>query len=63
MEEGRWRRNATDHATVTMATTRTRVGREKADAPTAAQTSYNARDTLANRLDDATVRQAVEGDL
>ena len=41
----------------------TSVGRRKADAPTAAQTHYNARDRLAGRLDDSTVRQAVEGDL
>jgi len=29
------------------------------DAPTAAQTGFNARDTLSGRLDDVTVRQAV----
>jgi len=31
--------------------------------PTAALTYYDARDTLTGRLDDATVRQAVEGSL
>ena len=41
------------------ATEDTHVGRRKADAPTTAQTGFNARDRLAGRLDDATVRQAV----
>jgi len=30
-------------------------------APTRAQTHFDARDTLAGRLDDATVAQAVSG--
>jgi len=36
--------------------------RKKTCVPTAAQTHYNARDTLAGVLDDTTVRQAVEVD-
>jgi len=43
-----------------MAIRQSNVGRRKADVLTAAQTGYNARDRLAGRLDDATVRQAVE---
>lgn len=43
------------------ATEDTRVGRRKADAPTAAQTHFDSRDRLAGRLDDVTVRQAAEG--
>jgi len=50
-----------DHATKKMATEATSASRRKADAPTAAQTGFNARDRLAGRLDDATVRQAAEG--
>ena len=36
--------------------------RKNARVPTAAQTHFDSRDRLAGRLDDATVRQAVEGD-
>jgi len=45
------------------ATEDTSVARLESDAPTAAETHYNARDRLAGRLDDATVRQAAGGDL
>jgi len=39
----------------------TSVGRPKADAPTAVQsTHFDARDRLEGHLDDATVRQAVQ---
>ena len=41
---------------------RTRANKN-ARVPTAAQTGFNARDRLAGRLDDATVRQATEVDL
>jgi len=48
----------------TMTATKERTAADKnACGTTAAQTAYNARDRLADRLDDATVRQAVEGDL
>jgi hypothetical protein len=40
------------------APTTTRVTFFKGDAPTAAQTVFNARDSLAGRLDDTTVAQA-----
>lgn len=43
-----------------MATERTRVaGIESGDVPTVATTHYDARDRLAGRLGDETVRQAV----
>ena len=41
----------------------TSVARLDSDAPTPAQSGFNARDTLAGRLDDSTVRQAAGGDL
>ena len=45
------------------ATLDTRVARLESDAPKAAQTTFNARDTLAGRFHDTTVRQAVQGEL
>jgi hypothetical protein len=36
------------------------AGIETGDAPTTAQTHFDARDSLAGELDDTTVRQAVE---
>jgi len=36
------------------------AGIESGDAPTAAQTHYDARDRLTGDIDDTTVRQAVE---
>ena len=36
------------------------AGIESGDAPTAAQTGFNARHTLTGDLDDTTVRQAAE---
>ena len=41
----------------------TSVARLDSDAPTPAQSGFNARDRLAGRLDDTTVRQATEVDL
>jgi len=38
----------------------TNVGTQKAGVPTAAQTHFDSRDVLTGRLDDSTVRQAVE---
>lgn len=43
------------------ASTDSSVTNFKGDAPTAAQTHYDARDSLAGELDDTTVRQAAGG--
>jgi hypothetical protein len=37
------------------------AGNQSGDAPTAAQTGFNARYRLAGDLDDTTVRQAADG--
>jgi len=58
-QKGRSARTLSTEPPRKMATERTRAaGIESGDAPTAATTHYDARDRLAGRLGDETVRQA-----